>query len=171
MTISPDTRTCPICSSKFTSTSILQHIRSEHKDEIGFDEKMTCPYCKVMVKRKNFNKHIKKVHLSERELSPEEQKALDDYYRNLVKQWEKEFDQFTFPTKEELRRHRERSKLYADLKHRIRTRDKNQCVNCGSTKNLEFDHKIPISKGGKTTFNNVQLLCRSCNRRKRDRIL
>ncbi|WP_041282688.1 HNH endonuclease [Desulfohalobium retbaense] len=33
-------------------------------------------------------------------------------------------------------------------------------------KQLEGDHIIPRAKGGKTTWDNFQLLCISCNRRK-----
>lgn len=33
---------------------------------------------------------------------------------------------------------------------------------------VEFDHLIPISKGGPVTAENLRLTCRSCNRRKRD---
>ena len=32
--------------------------------------------------------------------------------------------------------------------------------------NLELDHIHPESKGGATTYENIQLLCRECNRRK-----
>lgn len=49
-------------------------------------------------------------------------------------------------------------------------RDGGQCVKCGSTEDLEFDHIIPVSKGGSNTEKNVQLLCATCNREKRDRI-
>jgi hypothetical protein len=33
---------------------------------------------------------------------------------------------------------------------------------------VEFDHIIPHSKGGPTTTENLRLLCRDCNRKKRD---
>jgi len=39
-----------------------------------------------------------------------------------------------------------------------------------SKENLEFDHIIPISKGGATTFRNLQLLCHNCNNIKSDNI-
>ena len=33
---------------------------------------------------------------------------------------------------------------------------------------IEFDHLIPHSRGGPTVASNLRLLCRSCNRKKRD---
>lgn len=41
-----------------------------------------------------------------------------------------------------------------------------KCTNCGSTYALEIDHILPYSRGGKTTTDNLQLLCRACNQRK-----
>ena len=35
---------------------------------------------------------------------------------------------------------------------------------------MEYDHIIPLSKGGKTNLNNLQLLCRKCNRGKKDKL-
>jgi 5-methylcytosine-specific restriction endonuclease McrA len=35
---------------------------------------------------------------------------------------------------------------------------------------LEVDHIIPISKGGKTIMDNLQTLCKDCNRGKRDKM-
>jgi hypothetical protein len=33
---------------------------------------------------------------------------------------------------------------------------------------VEFDHRIPFTRGGPTTAENIRLLCRQCNRRKKD---
>ncbi|RHV96964.1 HNH endonuclease [Odoribacter sp. OF09-27XD] len=44
------------------------------------------------------------------------------------------------------------------------------CQKCGSHENLQIDHIIPYSQGGKTVFNNLTVLCRKCNRQKSDKI-
>lgn len=44
----------------------------------------------------------------------------------------------------------------------------NKCRRCGSTENLVKDHIIPLSRGGKDIDENKQLLCWSCNARKRN---
>ena len=49
-------------------------------------------------------------------------------------------------------------------------RDEERCVRCGGQEKLEFDHIIPISKGGNNTERNIQLLCEGCNREKSDKI-
>jgi hypothetical protein len=56
------------------------------------------------------------------------------------------------------------------VKTEVWSRDKGQCVNCGAAEYLEYDHIIPHSKGGASTVDNVQLLCRRCNLEKLDRI-
>lgn len=58
-----------------------------------------------------------------------------------------------------------------EVREAVWRRDRGRCVECGSTQNLEFDHIIPVSRGGSNTEQNVQLLCMQCNRRKRDRIM
>ena len=45
-------------------------------------------------------------------------------------------------------------------------RDGGKCAKCGSREKLEYDHIIPVSKGGSNTARNIELLCESCNRSK-----
>lgn len=58
-----------------------------------------------------------------------------------------------------------------DLKEKVWRRDQGKCAACGSKENLEYDHIIPHSKGGKTTYTNLQLLCKACNQQKADKYL
>ena len=53
-----------------------------------------------------------------------------------------------------------------DVKLLVWQRDGGKCVQCGSQANLEYDHVIPVAKGGSNTARNIQLLCESCNRTK-----
>ena len=56
------------------------------------------------------------------------------------------------------------------VKREVWRRDQGRCVKCGSQKRLEYDHIIPVSKGGSNTERNIQLLCENCNRSKSDNI-
>lgn len=60
----------------------------------------------------------------------------------------------------------ERGKVTNRIRFAVYQRDGNRCRRCGSTYNLEIDHIFPISKGGKSTFDNLQTLCHTCNVRK-----
>jgi 5-methylcytosine-specific restriction endonuclease McrA len=58
----------------------------------------------------------------------------------------------------------------AQLRATLLSDSKHTCVACGAQKNLEIDHIIPISQGGSGDPQNLQVLCRPCNRRKRARL-
>ncbi|GAB0102670.1 TerD family protein [Nocardia sp. JMUB6875] len=49
------------------------------------------------------------------------------------------------------------------VKSRVWQRDAGKCVECGAQEYLEFDHIIPWSRGGATSVDNLQILCRHCN--------
>ena len=42
-------------------------------------------------------------------------------------------------------------------------RDLNKCVLCGDDINLQFDHILPVSKGGNNEPENLRILCQQCN--------
>lgn len=50
----------------------------------------------------------------------------------------------------------------------IQTDHGHRCATCGAQRKLEIDHIIPVSRGGTSTAENIQPLCRSCNASKRD---
>lgn len=56
------------------------------------------------------------------------------------------------------------------VKQAVWRRDRGQCVLCGSTENLHFDHDLPFSRGGSSTVENVRILCATHNLQKSDRI-
>src|SRR3990172_9660764 len=70
----------------------------------------------------------------------------------------------------ELSRNR-REAIPDDVKMYVWNRDSGKCVKCGSQEKLEFDHIIPLSKGGSDTARNIQLLCENCNRSKGDSLV
>ena len=63
-----------------------------------------------------------------------------------------------------------RAHIPESLSGQVWRRDGGACVSCGTKQNLQFDHLIPVSRGGATTVKNLQLLCQSCNASKGTRI-
>lgn len=51
------------------------------------------------------------------------------------------------------------------IRHLVWTRDRGACTGCGSRSILNFDHIIPIASGGRSTAENLRLLCFACNQR------
>ncbi len=63
-----------------------------------------------------------------------------------------------------------RSPIPEAVRSQVWRRDEGQCVECATKENLEFDHIIPVARGGATTVRNLQLLCQHCNASKGARI-
>lgn len=63
----------------------------------------------------------------------------------------------------------ERGKVSNKMRFSIYKRDGYRCCRCGRSEyqdDLEIDHIKPISKGGKSTYENLQTLCSRCNKEK-----
>jgi hypothetical protein len=63
-----------------------------------------------------------------------------------------------------------REPIPQEVRFAVWRRDEGKCVSCGSNQKLEYDHIIPVSKGGSSTERNIQLLCEKCNREKSAKI-
>ncbi|WP_067567307.1 TerD family protein [Nocardia acidivorans] len=61
---------------------------------------------------------------------------------------------------------RDTRSISQEIKAQVWQRDGGKCVECGDSHYLEFDHIIPLSRGGATSAANLQILCRACNRAK-----
>ena len=67
----------------------------------------------------------------------------------------------------------ERGKVSNKMRFLIYKRDGYRCCKCGVSSryaHLEIDHIIPISKGGKSTYDNLQTLCHDCNVKKGNKL-
>jgi 5-methylcytosine-specific restriction endonuclease McrA len=59
-----------------------------------------------------------------------------------------------------------RTPIPREVRYAVWERDGGQCAQCGATFDLQYDHIIPVSKGGATSVANLELLCGTCNRAK-----
>lgn len=76
----------------------------------------------------------------------------------------------TSPLCEDVRAPLRRQAIPERVRHEVWRRDRGRCVDCGTRERLEFDHIVPVSRGGSNTARNIELRCESCNRRKSARI-
>ena len=65
----------------------------------------------------------------------------------------------------------ERPRIPENIRIEVWRRDGGRCAKCGSREKLEYDHIVPISKGGSNTARNIELLCEKCNRSKSNNIV
>jgi len=63
-----------------------------------------------------------------------------------------------------------REAILSQVRREVWRRDGGKCAKCGSRNKLEYDHIIPVARGGSNTARNIELLCESCNRAKSDLI-
>lgn len=63
-----------------------------------------------------------------------------------------------------------RQQIAEDVRIAVWRRDGGACARCGSRERLEYDHIVPVSRGGNNTVRNIELLCEVCNRSKSNHI-
>lgn len=117
-----------------------------------------------------------------------------DGYKNRFGSWRKALEEFVNrmnnddnseqifkneTDRKEIKRHsvavEDRRGIPLGLRYRVLKEYSFRCFRCGHSPattlglELEIDHKIPFSKGGKTIFENLQVLCKDCNNGKGNR--
>jgi hypothetical protein len=65
----------------------------------------------------------------------------------------------------------ERPRIPESIRIEVWRRDSGKCARCSSREKLEYDHIVPISKGGSNTARNIELLCEKCNRSKSNNVV
>jgi len=71
-----------------------------------------------------------------------------------------------FTTAQEEEKKPKREPIPEDVRIAVWRRDEGKCSKCGSREKLEYDHIVPVAKGGSNTARNIELLCEQCNRSK-----
>lgn len=106
-------------------------------------------------------------------LSPLTMNKYSYYFDKDLNYLLKEEEQY-FPAHTAMRHAKSRLRMYANLFTRsIRSSlitEDSTCVICGDYEFLHLDHIVPISKGGVNTIKNIQVLCRKCNLKKKDKL-
>ena len=93
---------------------------------------------------------------------------------DIVAQYERKVHSPSFemslPSVIALRQYVRPSEYPAFTRFNLFLRDRFSCQYCGDPQELTFDHVIPRSKGGLTTWENVVAACSPCNLRKGDKM-
>ncbi|MEX2446021.1 MAG: HNH endonuclease [Dehalococcoidia bacterium] len=64
-----------------------------------------------------------------------------------------------------------RERIPDEVRAAVWHRDEGRCVRCGAEEDLQFDHVIPVARGGGVATENIQVLCGDCNRAKGESII
>jgi hypothetical protein len=134
-----------------------EEFRIEHADEIEKRRK------DIEREEQELKESMERLDIRHRLLEQERKRALEREIRD-----EPIKEGLIFNTRKKGETQRE--PIPKDIMDMVWNRDGGACVECGSRENLEFDHIIPVSKGGATTYRNLQILCRNCNAKKSNKI-
>ena len=126
----------------------------------------------------NFGGQVKTLNQFSEVISPEEDDELDKIKNILSEQLnppqireahrraDEEIKNLIASQRDSSEDGNDRKPIPTEVRREVWRRDGGVCVKCGSRVNLEYDHIVPVSKGGSNTARNIELLCEACNRSK-----
>lgn len=170
LVINAPSKQCTACMSVFPATLDYFH-KSKYAD--GFTAK--CKSCRSTQRKKHYSKNKDRLLMQSREYYAanklECRKRSEDWkrrnaekYKSLVSAWKANNKDKVWSTKTR-RRELEKSEFVVTAKDMLRLKN-SVCATCGSQDQIEIDHIIPLSRGGKHSIGNLQPLCRFHNRSK-----
>ena len=150
---------CKICDIKFSTESKFQLVCSDQCRSVSYkrsrDKYKKSEKGVATAKRWNMNPKKKEIHKKHMDKPEAKAKATARILR-LTK---------TVPYYRQMKRLKD-SKAYKELRREMLIKF-GICFNCHSEDDLTIDHIIPMSMGGAHEIDNLQVLCRSCNSRKK----
>lgn len=88
-----------------------------------------------------------------------------------IERWGRSLDVPLKCVREPKRRRAKRRSLGKRMREEILITFGYRCLICERTERLCIDHVYPVSRGGSSRFENLQVLCETCNARKHDKVL
>jgi len=156
-------RFCRVCDIEFSTESKFKLICSNEcrKESAKISRQKHKQTEKWKISQKRWASNPKRKEISQRHMQKPEAKAkavdrilrlerTNPYYRNY--------------------KNLRQSKAYEDLRREMIVKF-GMCFNCHSEDDLTIDHIVPMSLGGKHEIDNLQVLCRSCNSRKKQDVI
>jgi hypothetical protein len=145
----------------------VYRVRKIHKDEFahGSNLQMKAPVRLLQVNERTYWQFQNRFYWDNDDLQPDQIHALlvtkQQREQRRIEQAQQIFAMGDGPRPPQQRGH-----IPDDVKHLVWTRDRGPCRRCGSQTELQFDHVIPVSLGGSSQPENLQILCGPSNRRK-----
>lgn len=137
--------------------------REEHKEHLKqYNQSPERKAKKKISDKRYLKKHRKKINEYHREYRKKNKEKVDIWYKKYNSS-EKGKRNWTKQNHLRLsKKYGNKFKLSQEEIRDIFERDK-KCIYCGESRHLELDHIRPISKNGKSIYNNFVVACRSCN--------
>lgn len=160
-----------------TKCGVVKYLGEFHKHKGGAGGVGTlCKECRRKADRKRRQENKERLGESSRKWYQENKEKMREYQRKYIeenkekrRETQRKWRQKNKEKKREDDRKRRARKLAASGSHtadQVKARFDyygNKCIYCGSSDDLQIEHRIPLSRGGSDWSSNLAPACKSCN--------